>query len=123
MGMSWGNSISSFKNMSRDTGKNTKRSTQRIVDEVSRLALADVMSFTPMKTGRLRSGWRMKKGRSGENRMDTIENNVDYAVPVEHGTNRKKPRLMLKRAMNKAAVRLRRRLKREMKRTAQGFNS
>jgi len=122
MGLSWGRTVAAFQQTAKDAARDNGRETEKIVDDVGRLALRDARSGTPVKSGRLRAGWELKQRKSGENRVDEIENNVSYGAAVEYGTSKTKPRRMLAKAMRRARARLMKRLKRNLNRISNGFN-
>jgi hypothetical protein len=59
----------------------------------------DARAGTPVRTGRLRSGWRVGSGGNGDSR---VANDVPYARFVEYGTRHKAPAAMLGRALARA---------------------
>ena len=63
---------------------------------------SDAQARTPVDTGRLRSGWRVKKDRDGRY---TVTNAVPYARFVEHGTSDTPPHPMLAPATMAARAR------------------
>lgn len=54
-------------------------------DTVAAEALADVRRRTPVRTGRLRAGWRSRAVRKGSSYDIALENDVPYAGAVESG--------------------------------------
>jgi len=59
---------------------------------------AEAADNTPVRTGRLRNGWRSQRdGHDGR-----VSNDVEYARFVEYGTRRQRPAAMLGRAVARA---------------------
>jgi HK97 gp10 family phage protein len=55
----------------------------------------DARAGTPVRSGRLRNGWRVGRGADGD---PTVVNDVEYARFVEYGTRHMPPAAMLGRA-------------------------
>lgn len=120
--MNWGNSIREFERAVRNSSKVVQEGIARVVDdtgkEVKRLAEAG----TPVDTGKLRRGWRLKSSGRGRKRIAIIDNPVPYAAIIENGTRKRAPRRMLQKAFIRGERGLKRRLKALERKTAQTFN-
>lgn len=71
---------------------------QQKAQQIARLAA----SRTPVRTGRLRAGWKTEKTAEASVQ---VSNDVSYAVFVEYGTRRQPPVAMLGEAIALAAHR------------------
>ena len=59
----------------------------------------DAVNNTPVDTGRLRAGWLGDFSRARGELSFLLQNPVEYAVHVEEGTDKMRPRRMLARAI------------------------
>jgi hypothetical protein len=66
------------------------------VGQVASRVESAARSGTPVRTGRLRAGWRVERGRIPG--VWLVVNDVPYARWVEYGTGRRRPAAMLGRA-------------------------
>lgn len=73
--------------------------THEALKQVGDALLTRANANTPVRSGRLRSGNRVKIGPF-PSRTVTVSNDTPYAVFVEFGTSRMAPRLFLTRALN-----------------------
>lgn len=121
MSLSWGKSVRAFQKSTKNTDKRMSRDIQKVVDKTGMEALRNAENLTPVKTGKLKSGWKIaRKGKGGKRRTE-ISNNIPYAVFVENGTNKTSPRNMLRIAMMIADAKLQKRLKALKSKTAKDF--
>lgn len=59
-----------------------------------------IQDATPVKTGKLKAGWKMKPiTEVGD--MVEVTNNVEYAIYVNDGTHKMAPRLMVEKGIAK----------------------
>jgi hypothetical protein len=75
------------------------------VRETASTLSADAASRTPVRTGRLRRGWRVARDRDG---VWVVGNDVEYARFVEYGTRRNRPAAMMGQALARARAATRR---------------
>jgi Bacteriophage HK97-gp10, putative tail-component len=66
------------------------------VGEIAERFRGDVAGYTPVLTGALRAGWRVRRVGDGHY---AVSNGVRYAGYVEYGTSKMAPRAMLGRAL------------------------
>jgi hypothetical protein len=83
-----------------------KRQLARGVNVVARQLARDAASFTPVRTGRLRAGWRVEQAGT----HSRVVNDVPYARAVEYGSRRANgtlvpPVAMMGRALARARAR------------------
>ena len=74
----------------------------KVFDETVKLAYEirnEAIAATPVKTGVLRAGWKVRQGRNGKGGFIEVSNSVPYAANVEYGT---KPHLIV--AKNKKVL-------------------
>lgn len=119
---SWGNSIKAFQNFTDDFGDDVQEQVNEIVRKTAKEVIAEVKRRTPVRSGRLRNGW--KKESSNKNNKLTIEilNRVPNAIYVEKGTRYQVPTNMLSITIARARQRLKRRLKNLSRKMARKFN-
>jgi len=69
--------------------KHLERLEEKAFDEVVKLGYEirnEALSLTPVKTGVLRAGWKIRQGRTNKGGWVEVSNNVPYAADIEYGT-------------------------------------
>jgi len=56
-------SVALFKDLVSDTKKLTESETKKIIKEVAQGVERKAKSYTPVRSGRLRAGWKLRKQR------------------------------------------------------------
>lgn len=73
--------------------KENKAWTQSLEEEYAKAFLEEVKKLTPVKTGRLKAGWRRDK--------NVVSNDVEYLEYVDQGTRYIKPRRFIEAAFQR----------------------
>ena len=76
-------------------GKTIPRAVEKAVSETQKFAELTLKANTPVKTGNLRSRWRVMQTKKGLG----ILNDANYAIYVEMGTRKMAPRNMIKKSL------------------------
>ena len=77
------------------TGKTIPRAAEKATEETKKFAELTLKANTPVDTGKLRAGWSVMSTKKGL----AITNFTPYAIYVEMGTRRMRPRNMLRNSM------------------------
>jgi len=120
----WGRSADRFNSTVRRNAIEMNTKVSKVVDRTGDDILVDARNNTPVDSGRLRNGWRIKRaGKKTKNqRSNTVSNAVPYALAVEYGTSKTKPRRMLGKSLAKNEKRMKKRLNAVQKKLARKFN-
>lgn len=73
----------------------------KFLDEESKKIARETLRRTPVRTGRLKSGWRLSHEKLESDYEVTIYNYTHYASYVEYGTVNMSPRYMLTVPLNR----------------------
>jgi len=122
MGLSWGNSVRNFQNLTKRTAIDVEKSTMKIVDLTAKDVKRYAEQATPVKSGKLKRSWKILKRGRGKNRKVEILNRLDYASLVENGTSKMPPKRMLAKAVIRGDRLLKRRLEALKRLTSNKFN-
>lgn len=75
-----------------------KKYVEEALQEARDYAETAVKARTPVRTGDLKAGWRVSANKTSV----TFQNQIPYAVFVEYGTSKMKPRAMLQKTLPEA---------------------
>lgn len=103
-------SIRYYGQLFTNKGKAIPRAVQKAVDSTQAFAELTLKANTPVKTGKLRSSWNVMQHKKGL----ALTNAAPYALYVEMGTRRMKPRNMVKDSMPIISAHFEKELKRNL---------
>ena len=115
MGLSWGNSIKNFQNLTKKTSKNVEKEMIKLVEKTGLGIYTDAKRGTPKETGRLRNSWKKKSRRKKKQFEYIVSNPVEYGIYIERGSRKSPPRRMLLKAFNSNVKKMKKGLKQIMK--------
>ncbi len=75
-----------------------EKETDDVIDNITGKIFSEIKDNTPVRTGRLKRGWRRTRAIKGK---ATISNNVPYVIHVEEGTSRQPGQHFIRRAISK----------------------
>lgn len=121
--LDWGKSVENFQRSIEKTRKDMAKGVAKVVDRTGDDVFRIALDGTPIRTGKMRAGWKIIRKGKDDKRQNIVENSVEYATYVETGTRTTPPRRMLQKALLKAEKRIQRRLDELKRKNAIKFNS
>ena len=82
--------------------KENEKYCQDLTNDLAQTFYDTVIPLTPVKTGRLRAGWKLEKSSDPENPYTQVSNDVPYLSYVNNGTRTIKPRRFIEIAFQRA---------------------